>query len=80
MSAQAQFYEAMRADRAIEQRQSAGLARQIQQPKYQSRYIADGVLRQDDMYIPLSYNPLRRVKRAQSTHELVPSAVPEPTS
>jgi hypothetical protein len=67
---QAQFYEALRRQHIIERRQSLGISKQVQQPKYQSRYIPDGVLRQDDMHIPWSFNPLRRTKLSNSEQNL----------
>lgn len=70
MSMEAQFYEALRRQHIIERRQSLGVARQVQQPKYQSRYIPVGVLRQDDMQVPWPYNPLRRTKLATSDQNL----------
>ena len=70
MSMEAQFYEALRRQHIIERRQSLGVAKQVQQPKYQSRYIPVGVLRQDDMHLPLSYNPLRRTRLATSDQNL----------
>jgi hypothetical protein len=70
MSTEAQFYEALRRQRVIERRQSMGVERQVQQPKYQSRYIPVGVLREDDMQFPWAYNPLRRTKLASSEQNL----------
>lgn len=70
MSMEAQFYEALRRQRVIERRQSLGVARQVQQPKYQSRYVHQGVLREDDIHLPWSYNPLRRTKLASSEQNL----------
>ncbi len=70
MSMEAQFYEALRRQRLVERRQSLGISKQIQQPKYQPRYIPVGVLRQDDMYIPWSNNPLRRTKLSVSEMNL----------
>lgn len=67
---EAQFYEALRRQHIIERRQSLGVSKQVQQPKYQSRYIHDGVLRQDDMHIPWSFNPLRRTKLGNSDQNL----------
>ncbi|CAF0830239.1 unnamed protein product [Adineta steineri] len=62
MSLQAQFYEAQRRQHFVDHRQSLGVARQVQQSKYQSRYIPVGVLREDDMFVPWTYNPLRRTQ------------------
>jgi hypothetical protein len=70
MSMEAQFYEAIRRQHIIERRQSLGVSKQVQQPKYQSRYIADGALRQDDMHLPWPSNPLRRTKLATSEQNL----------
>jgi len=70
MSMEAQFYEALRRQRIIERRQSLGVSRQVQQPKYQPRYIPVGTLRQDDMYVPWTYNPLRRTKLGGSDQNL----------
>jgi hypothetical protein len=70
MSTEAQFYEALRRQRVIERRQSLGVSKQAQQPKYQPRYIPVGVLRQDDIHIPWSFNPLRRTKRGNSEQNL----------
>ena len=67
---QQQFYEALRRQHVIERRQSLGISKQVQQPKYQSRYIPVGVLRQDDMHIPWSFNPLRRTKLVNSEQNL----------
>ncbi|CAF1590033.1 unnamed protein product [Adineta ricciae] len=66
MSSQAQFYEALRRQHVVDHRQSLAVSRQVQQSKYQSRYIPVGVLREDDMYLPWSFNPLRRTKVAHS--------------
>ena len=70
MSMEAQFYEALRRQRIIERRQSLGVSRQVQQPKYQPRYIPVGVLRQDDIHIPFSFNPLRRTKLGNSDQNI----------
>jgi hypothetical protein len=67
---EAQFYEALRRQRIIERRQSLGVAKQVQQPKYQPRYIPVGVLREDDMHVPWSFNPLRRTKLSNSEQNL----------
>ncbi|CAF3191462.1 unnamed protein product [Rotaria socialis] len=66
MSMEAQFYEALRRQRVIDRRQSVGVSRQVQQPKYQPRYIPVGSLRQDDMHVPWTFNPLRRTKLSNS--------------
>jgi hypothetical protein len=70
MSMEAQFYEALRRQHIIERRQSLGVSKQVQQPKYQPRYIPVGVLRQDDIHVPLTFNPLRRTKLSNSEHSL----------
>jgi hypothetical protein len=70
MGTQAQFYEALRRQRIVERRQVLGVERQIQQPKYQPRYVHEGVLHEDDTYVPWSYNPLRRTKLAKSEQNL----------
>jgi len=67
---EAQFYEALRRQHIIERRQSLGITKQVQQPKYQSHYIPVGVLRQDDMHVPWPYNPLRRTKLSHSERNL----------
>jgi len=67
---EAQFYEALRRQRVIDRRQTLGLSKQVQQPKYQPHYIPVGVLRQDDMHIPWSHNPLRRTKLGHSEQNL----------
>ena len=67
---QAQFYEAIRRQHVVDRRQSLGVSRQVQQPKYQSRYIPFGVLREDDMNIPWSFNPLRRTKVGNSEQNI----------
>ncbi len=71
---EAQFYEALRRQRIIERQQSLGVSKQVQQPKYQSRYIPVGVLRQDDMHMPWSFNPMRRTKLANSEQNLYKSS------
>jgi hypothetical protein len=71
MSSQAQYYEALRRQNVVDRRQSIGTSRQVQQSKYQPHYIPVGVLRQDDMYIPWSINPLRRTKLASSEQNIV---------
>lgn len=71
MSMEAQFYEALRRQRIIDRRQAIGVTRQVQQPKYQPRYIPFGALRQDDMHVPWTFNPLRRTKLSSSEQNLV---------
>jgi hypothetical protein len=71
---EAQFYEALRRQRIIERRQSLGVSRQVQQPKYQPRYIPVGVLRKDDIQIPWSFNPLRRTKLGNSDQNVYKSS------
>ncbi|CAF0945696.1 unnamed protein product [Rotaria sordida] len=70
MSMEAQFYEALRRQRVIERRQTLGVARQVQQPKYQPHYVPFGVLRQDDIHVPWTFNSLRRTKLANSEQNL----------
>ena len=70
MSMEAQFYEALRRQRIIERRQALGVTKQVQQPKYQPRYVPLSVLRYDDIHIPWSYNPLRRTKLSSSEQNL----------
>lgn len=70
MSMEAQFYEALRRQRVIERRQSLGVSKQVQQSKYQPRYVPAGSLREDDTYVPWTYNPLRRTKLGGSDQNL----------
>jgi hypothetical protein len=70
MSMEAQFYEALRRQRIIERRQTLGVVKQVQQPKYQPRYIPVGVLREDDMHVPWTFNPLRRSKLSNSEQNI----------
>jgi hypothetical protein len=70
MSTEAQFYEALRRQHMIERRQALGVSKQVQQPKYQPRYIPAGTLRQDDIHIPWSFNPLRRTKLDSSEQNI----------
>lgn len=70
MSMEAQFYEALRRQRIIDRRQALGVTKQVQQPKYQPRYVPVGVLQQDDIHVPWTFNPLRRTKLATSEQNL----------